>query len=49
MALPNLFHYATSELSQDAFLCWMLAWAMSTSTTKPSLKSSRPEFLEMHS
>ncbi|MBH24055.1 MAG: hypothetical protein CMH57_06320 [Myxococcales bacterium] len=24
---PNLFHYATSELSQDAFLCWLLAWA----------------------
>lgn len=20
---PNLFHYATSELSQDAFLCWL--------------------------
>jgi hypothetical protein len=24
---PNLFHYATSELSQDAFLSWLLAWA----------------------
>lgn len=24
---PNLFAYATSELSQDAFLCWLLAWA----------------------
>jgi hypothetical protein len=24
---PNLFDYATSELSQDAFLCWLLAWA----------------------
>lgn len=24
---PNLFHYATSELSQDAFLCWLLRWA----------------------
>lgn len=24
---PNLFHYATSELSQDAFLCWLLSWA----------------------
>jgi len=23
---PNLFAYATSELSQDAVLCWMLAW-----------------------
>lgn len=24
---PNLFKYATSELSQDAFICWLLAWA----------------------
>ena len=24
---PNLFQYATSELTQDAFLCWLLAWA----------------------
>lgn len=24
---PNLFYFATSELSQDAFLCWLLSWA----------------------
>jgi hypothetical protein len=24
---PNLFSFATSELSQDAFLSWLLAWA----------------------
>ena len=24
----NLFKYATSELSQDAFLCWLLSYAM---------------------
>lgn len=24
---PNLFQFATSELSQDAFLCWLLAWS----------------------
>lgn len=24
---PNIFDYATSELSQDAFICWLLAWA----------------------
>jgi hypothetical protein len=24
---PNIFHYATKELSQDAFFCWLLAWA----------------------
>lgn len=23
---PNLFAFATSELSQDAFLCWLLSW-----------------------
>lgn len=27
MKRPNLFSYATSELSQDAFICWLLAWA----------------------
>lgn len=24
---PNLFNYATSELSQDAFILWLLEWA----------------------
>lgn len=24
---PNLFEFATSELSQDAFLCWLASWA----------------------
>ncbi|PWW31392.1 PD-(D/E)XK nuclease superfamily protein [Cytobacillus oceanisediminis] len=27
LELPNLFQYATSELSQDAFLCWLMAWS----------------------
>lgn len=27
MATPNLFKFATSELSQDAFICWLLSWA----------------------
>lgn len=27
MIQPNLFTYATSELSQDAFICWLLTWA----------------------
>ncbi len=26
---PNIFKYATSELSQDAVICWMLEWANS--------------------
>jgi hypothetical protein len=24
---PNLFHFGTSDLSQDAFLAWVLAWS----------------------
>lgn len=24
---PNLFQYATKELSQDAFLCWFISWS----------------------
>ena len=24
---PNLFKYATKELSQDAMICWLIAWA----------------------
>lgn len=27
MKQPNLFNIATSELSQDAFICWLLSWA----------------------
>jgi hypothetical protein len=27
MKPPSLFKYATSELSQDAFICWLLSWA----------------------
>ncbi len=24
---PNIFRYATKELSQDAMICWLIAWA----------------------
>jgi uncharacterized protein YktA (UPF0223 family) len=27
MQAPNLFDFATSELSQDAFICWLASWA----------------------
>jgi hypothetical protein len=27
MREPNLFDFATSELSQDAFICWLASWA----------------------
>ena len=29
MNSPNLFEYATSELSQDASICWLISWASS--------------------
>ena len=34
---PNLFSYATSELSQDAFICWLAAWA------DPKYKAADPD------
>ena len=37
---PNLFTYATSELSQDAFICWLLSWA------SPKLKDSDKDLHE---
>lgn len=38
MNQPNLFSFATSELSQDAFLCWLLSWAdPSHANTDPEL------------
>ena len=30
----NLFNFATSELSQDAFFCWSLNWLVVTEDTK---------------
>lgn len=29
MEEPNIFDFATKELSQDAFLCWIFSWAKS--------------------
>jgi len=26
MTKPNIFNFATSELSQDAFICWIISW-----------------------
>ena len=36
MSTPNLFDHATSELSQDAFICWLLSWAKKSSYSKDS-------------
>ncbi|MBT2644637.1 PD-(D/E)XK nuclease family protein [Bacillus sp. ISL-41] len=45
---PNLFNYATSELSQDAFLCWLIAWSHEVyrSNNKP-LHQAALDFISM--
>src|SRR4051794_8257944 len=48
MTRPNLFHHATSELSQDAILCWLLAWADAPcATIDPAMYAVGRAFLEM--
>jgi hypothetical protein len=43
---PNLFWHATSELSQDAVLCWLLSWADKTQNIiDPILHKVGTEFL----
>jgi hypothetical protein len=37
---PNLFNFATSELSQDAFICWLASWA------RPAHKRTDPALHE---
>ena len=32
---PNLFEYATKELSQDAMICWLIDWAGQPKTVAP--------------
>lgn len=41
MPKPNLFSYATSELSQDAAICWLLAWA------QPEAREQDPHLYEL--
>lgn len=43
----NLFTYATSELSQDAFLCWMLSFALPASKGNDALRSCAEQFLRI--
>jgi hypothetical protein len=40
---PNIFEYATGELSQDAFICWLLAW-IKCSPESPEADAAR-EFI----
>lgn len=39
--LPNIFNYATSELTQDAFITWLLNWA------NPILKTENAELHDL--
>lgn len=43
---PNLFTYATKELSQDAFICWLLDWANANNAqANPLLQRAACRFL----
>lgn len=42
----NLFLYATSELSQDAFICWLLSWALEDTKTDVVLQECARKVLE---
>lgn len=44
---PNIFKYATSELSQDAFICWLIAWAdKSNQSINPKLNKCAISFVQ---
>jgi len=46
--IPNLFHFATSELSQDAFLCWLISWAdRSLESVNQPMHGTANEFIKM--
>lgn len=42
----NLFRYATSELSQDAFLCWLASFALEGAGGDPALRACARALLE---
>jgi len=45
---PNIFNFATGELSQDAFLAWLSSWACSThKNVDVELNSVAREFLSL--
>ncbi len=43
----NLFNYVTSELSQDAFLCWLASYALEDAEPDDTLRSCAREMLEL--
>lgn len=42
----NLFYYATSELSQDAFLCYLMSFAWKDAKDDPILRACAKNFLQ---
>ena len=46
MNKPNIFTFATKELSQDAFICWLAAWANPTcAESNPKLHRCAQQFI----
>lgn len=45
---PNIFEYATSELSQDAFLCYLLSFGSSNYSKTEEYKLARSFLKELH-
>lgn len=43
----NLFNYATSELSQDAFICWLCSFAYENTDTDPILKECAQDLISL--
>ncbi len=43
----NLFYYATSELSQDAFICWLLSFAYKNCDKNPALTECAKDMLRL--
>ncbi len=45
---PNLFAYATKELSQDAMICWLIEWSVTAAgnETDKALRDLGREFVE---
>ena len=46
MKETNLFRYATSELSQDAFICWLMSYAkIANENENPEITKCALDFL----
>lgn len=44
---PNFFKFATNELSQDAFFCWLIEWSSETNKKKnPDLQKASLSFIK---